>query len=410
MNVCPTASLPISRAPCYSHRMARKKSAKYLAAEPKVPTRRARKTPEPQASADSPRDSRTRRHAPSGSGELREEAPPYRAVTHSSPPKLRFIDLFAGIGGIRLGLERAGGVCVFSSEWDAEAAQTYEAYFGERPAGDITKVPNSAVPDHDILAGGFPCQAFSIIGGMKGFSDTRGTLFFEIERILRAKQPKAFLLENVKNLASHDGGRTFKVILEHLKALGYHVHWRILNALNFNLPQKRERVIIVGFKENHPFEWPASQPLRKKLADVLESDEDVNKKHFASEKMRLSVQARLQGKHLPPEPWISHENKAGNISPLPYSCALRAGASYNYLLVNGRRRLTPRENLRLQGFPEDFPTVVSDGAIRKQCGNSVPVAVIEAVAKQLVCALKRPPISINGAPLRIEHGQFEIAF
>jgi len=161
---------------------------------------------------------------------------------------LTFIDLFAGIGGIRLGLERAGCICKFSSEWDEEAAQTYEAYFHERPAGDITKVDSSQIPDHDILAGGFPCQAFSIMGDMKGFGDTRGTLFFEIERILRDKSPRAFLLENVRNLVSHDRGRTFKVILGRLRDLGYSVHWKILNALDFNLPQKRERVIIVGSK------------------------------------------------------------------------------------------------------------------------------------------------------------------
>lgn len=341
---------------------------------------------------------------------LSEDSAPDGTNTKKTDSKLRFIDLFAGIGGIRLGFERAGGKCVFSSEWDSDATKSYEAYFGDKPAGDITKIQNSDIPDHDILAGGFPCQAFSIIGGMKGFGDTRGTLFFEIERILRAKQPRAFLLENVRNLVSHDKGQTFKVILEHLKLLGYHVHWRILNALHYNLPQKRERVIIVGFKENHPFEWPQQQPLKNTLAAVLEPDEAVNKKHFASEAVRLSVEARLVGKNLPPAPWICHENKAGNISPLPFSCALRAGASYNYLLVNGIRRLTPRENLRLQGFPEDFPTVVPDSAIRKQCGNSVPVSMIEAVAKKVVAALSEKPLEINGTPLRIDAGQFEMLF
>jgi DNA (cytosine-5)-methyltransferase 1 len=337
----------------------------------------------------------------------REDATPYGA---NMDEKLSFIDLFAGIGGIRLGMERAGAQCVFSSEWDAEAAQTYTAHFGDKPNGDITKIANSDIPAHDILAGGFPCQAFSIIGEMKGFGDTRGTLFFEIERILRAKQPRAFLLENVRNLVAHNKGQTFKVILEHLKLLGYYVYWRILNALDFNLPQKRERVIIVGFKENHPFDWPQPKPLRKTLVDILEADKMVNKKHFASEKVRISVEARLAGKNLPPIPWICHENKAGNISPLPFSCALRAGASYNYLLVNGLRRLTPRENLRLQGFPEDFPIVVSDSAVRKQCGNSVPVAMIEAVAQKVVAALKKRPLEFNGIPVQQKDGQLEMIF
>ena len=382
-----------------------KKITKPLKAKP-----RAKPAAEPKVSGRRKKQSPPSKKAYDDSSVLREDAAPYGAKDTRTGSKLRFIDLFAGIGGIRLGLERAGGKCVFSSEWDSDATKTYEAYFGDKPAGDITKIQNSDVPDHDILAGGFPCQAFSIIGGMKGFGDTRGTLFFEIERILRAKHPKAFLLENVRNLVSHDKGQTFKVILEHLKLLGYHVHWRILNALHYNLPQKRERVIIVGFKENHPFEWPQHQPLKKTLAAILEPDEAVNKKHFASEAVRLSVEARLAGKKLPPVPWICHENKAGNISPLPYSCALRAGASYNYLLVNGRRRLTPRENLRLQGFPEDFPTVVPDSAIRKQCGNSVPVAMIEAVAKQVVAALGEKPLQMNGTPLRIDAGQFEMLF
>lgn len=343
-------------------------------------------------------------------GDLNEEPRSLTNCTDAARPNFKFIDLFAGIGGIRIGLERAGCDCVFSSEWDADAAKSYAAYFGDTPAGDITKISSHEIPDHDILAGGFPCQAFSIIGEMKGFGDTRGTLFFEIERIIRAKQPQAFMLENVRNLVSHDKGNTFKVILQHLKMLGYHVHWQILNALDFNLPQKRERVIIVGFKDNHPFEWPNPQPLTTTLKEVLEKDEDVPKKHFASESVRESVEARLIGKELPSPPWICHENKAGNISPLPYSCALRAGASYNYLLVNGKRRLTPRENLRLQGFPEDFPLVVADSAIRKQCGNSVPVKMIEAVAKNIVEALKERPIQMNGAPLRIASGQVEILF
>jgi len=321
--------------------------------------------------------------------------------------KFRFIDLFAGIGGIRIGLQQAGGKCVFSSEWDEEAATSYQAYFGEKPHGDITKIESESIPDHDILAGGFPCQAFSIMGDKKGFADTRGTLFFEVERILRDKAPKAFILENVKNLVSHDGKRTFRVILQKLSSLGYHVHWRVLNALDFNLPQKRERVVIVGFKKNHPFVWPSPQENTKTLALVLEPDDQVPAKYFASKKVAESVAMRLKGKKTPPKPWICHENKAGNISPLPYSCALRAGASYNYLLVNGIRRLTPRENLRLQGFPDDFPTVVSDSAIRKQAGNSVPVPMIAAVVKQIVAALGSKPLDVNGVPVRIMEHQME---
>ena len=147
-----------------------------------------------------------------------------------------FIDLFAGIGGIRLGFESIGGKCVFSSEWDKYAQDTYEANFGERPEGDITKINIKTIPEHNILLGGFPCQAFSICGNQKGFSDTRGTLFFNIEEILRIKKPYAFMLENVKNLRSHDKGRTFKILLEHLENLGYYVHHTILNSLDFGIP------------------------------------------------------------------------------------------------------------------------------------------------------------------------------
>lgn len=158
-----------------------------------------------------------------------------------------FIDLFAGLGGIRLGFEYAGGKCVFSSEWDKSAQQSYFANFGEIPHGDITCIDSSKIPHFDILCAGFPCQPFSIIGDKQGFRhETQGTLFFEIERILRDKMPQAFMLENVRNLISHDKGRTFAIILEHLKNLGYFIHYQVLNALDFGLPQKRERIIICG--------------------------------------------------------------------------------------------------------------------------------------------------------------------
>jgi site-specific DNA-cytosine methylase len=252
-------------------------------AKKQMPTLRSNPLAEPKSGGSIKKQTVVRKKVNNESSKLREETVPYLAKDTEFNSKLRFIDLFAGIGGIRLGLERAGAKCVFSSEWDSDANKTYEAYFGDKPAGDITKIKNTDIPDHDILAGGFPCQAFSIIGGMKGFGDTRGTLFFEIERILRAKSPRAFLLENVRNLVSHDKCQTFKVILEHLKLLGYHVHWRVLNALHYNLPQKRERVIVVGFKENHPFEWPKHQPLEKTLSAILEPDEEVNRK-----KLRLN--------------------------------------------------------------------------------------------------------------------------
>ena len=166
----------------------------------------------------------------------------------------KFIDLFAGIGGIRLGFESVGGTCVFSSEWDTSACETYKANFGEQPAGDITKVKSDDIPDFDILLAGFPCQPFSIIGDKEGFNhETQGTLFFEIERILKDKNPAAFMLENVRNLTAHDNGNTFRVIRDHLQALGYHVYAKVLNALDFGVPQRRERIIIVGFLDDVNF-------------------------------------------------------------------------------------------------------------------------------------------------------------
>lgn len=300
----------------------------------------------------------------------------------------KFIDLFAGIGGIRLGFESVGGQCVFSSEWDSAACKTYEANFGEKPEGDITKIASEDIPDFDILLAGFPCQPFSIIGAKEGFNhETQGTLFFEIERILRDKQPPAFMLENVRNLTAHDKGRTFKIILEHLEALGYHVHYKVLNALDYGVPQKRERIIIVGFKEDVPFVFPEPIPFdtRKTLGCVLEKQ--VDSKYYVKPEIRAKRLERLKDKSYP-KPYISHENISGSITPHPYSSALRAGASANYILINDERRPTERELLRLQGFPDTFKVVVSYSQLRHQTGNSVAVPVIEAVAKQMIAALK----------------------
>jgi DNA (cytosine-5)-methyltransferase 1 len=320
----------------------------------------------------------------------------------------KFIDLFAGIGGMRIAFERVGGKCVFSSEWDVQAQKTYEANFGEVPAGDINKIKNETIPKHDILLAGFPCQPFSIIGNKKGFSDTRGTLFFEIERILSYHKPHGFLLENVKQLVSHDKGRTFKVILEHLDNLGYFVHWKVLNSLDFGIPQKRERILIVGFIKDYDFKFPKVSESSLSLKDILEDDATIDPKHFASKKILEQRIAKVQGKKIY-YPSIWHENKGGNIGIHPFSCALRAGASYNYLLVNGVRRLTPRENLRLQGFPDSFKIVVTDSEVRKQAGNGVTITVIEAVARQMIRSIKenRSAIKQTNLFLNSSNGQYK---
>ena len=302
--------------------------------------------------------------------------------------RVRFIDLFCGIGGFRFGAEQAlstGGVpaeCVFSSDIDPHAQLAYSANFGEKPTGDLTKVASEEIPDHDLLLAGFPCQPFSIMGDAKGFEDTRGTLFFEIARILKAKRPEAFVLENVKQLASHDSGRTLSKILATLDDLGYSRSFKILNALDFGLPQKRERIFIVGFRSDVAFEWPLPGIPMTPLADILETE--VSPRHFASEAIRAS---RFEQCQPVSEPTIWHENKSGHISAYPYSCALRAGASYNYLLVNGERRLTSRELLRLQGFPESYNIVSTHGQVRRQAGNAVPVPLVRAIVHKVSEAL-----------------------
>lgn len=301
-----------------------------------------------------------------------------------------FIDLFAGIGGIRLGFEKVGAKCVFSSEWDKNAAQTYFDNFKEYPAGDITKITPNTIPDFDILCAGFPCQPFSIIGDKSGFKhETQGTLFFEIERILEAKQPRAFMLENVKNLTAHNQGQTLKIILEHLEALGYFVYSKVLNALDFGLPQKRERIIICGFKENVFFSFP--QPFReiKTLDDILESSVDM--KYYVKDSIKQSRIKRMK-KHIA-RPYITHENVGGSITPHHYSCALRAGASANYLLVNNERRLTEKEMLRLQGFPDNYAINMPYTQAKQQIGNSVPVPLIQAVAREMINALHQHNIA-----------------
>lgn len=298
---------------------------------------------------------------------------------------IKFIDLFCGIGGFRIAMDEACKEnniipsCVFSSDIDKYCQDSYENNFGERPYGDITKVDLDLIPKHDILYAGFPCQPFSIIGQMKGFDDTRGTLFFHIANILKEKKPKAFILENVKQLVGHNNGQTLKVIIKTLEDLGYHVQYSVLNALDYGLPQKRERIIIVGHKDPIVFTYP--DPVRpfKPLSKILEKK--VDQKHYASDYIKNKRKGAHKSSY---KISVWHENKSGNISSYPYSCALRAGASYNYLLVNGERRFTPREMFRLQGFPDSYKIIDNDTQARKQAGNAVPVNIVKAVILKLL--------------------------
>lgn len=297
-----------------------------------------------------------------------------------------FADLFCGIGGFHYAAASFGLRCVFACDIDEEASRQYEWNFGVVPEGDITQISSEDIPEHDILFAGFPCQPFSIIGNRDGMKDSRGTLIYEIVRILEAKQPRAFVLENVRQLTTLGGGRTMNAILSALAEAGYECDWKILNALDYGLPQKRERVIFVGFRDRslELFNWPEIEGAYKPLAEILETDPDP--RHFVSDRIRTRRRIKHQSEVVPS---IWHENKGGNISSHPFSCALRAGASYNYLLVNGERRLTPREQLRLQGFPEEFEVIGNDSQIRKQTGNAVPVPMVQAVIKEVLNAASK---------------------
>lgn len=295
---------------------------------------------------------------------------------------LTFADMFCGIGGFHQAAKQLGMECVFACDIDEDCRKVYEHNHGIQPASDICRLDPHTIPTHDILCAGFPCQPFSIIGNGAGFGDARGTLFFELAKIIDAKMPSAFVLENVKQLASHDKGRTLARIIQILKELGYTVDYKIFNALNFGVPQKRERILIVGFKGNiSGFNWPTRKVPMIPLSEILEKQPD--KHHFVSDRIKNK---RLAHHKPATTPSIWHENKSGNIGSYPYSCALRAGASYNYLLVDGKRRLTPREMLRLQGFPETFDIIGTDAQIRKQAGNSVPVPMVKAVLERVLHA------------------------
>ena len=298
---------------------------------------------------------------------------------------LKYVDLFCGIGGFRVATEivckeyQIEPLCVFSSDIDRDAIASYEANYGEKPYGNITKISAEEIPEHNILYAGFPCQPFSICGKLEGFEDIRGTLFFDIARILKEKKPYSFVLENVKQLKGHRSGKTLLRIIEILEDIGYHTHYKILNALDFGLPQKRERIFIVGFLDPIEFEW-IEEKTPISLAEILE--QNVVSSYYASEKIRNNRISKYKGK-IKDYPTIWHENKSGHISAYPYSCSLRAGASYNYLLVNGERRLTEREMLRLQGFPDSFKVDRSYSAMRKLVGNSVAIPCVTSVIRSI---------------------------
>lgn len=316
-------------------------------------------------------------------------------------PTFKFIDLFAGIGGIRMAYQNNGGKCVFTSEWDTYAKKTYEANFGEVPFGDITQISEKNIPDHDILLGGFPCQPFSIAGVSKkkslgrkhGFLDeTQGTLFFDIARIIKHKKPKAFMLENVKNLVSHDKKKTFKVIIKTLEKLGYNVYHKVLNG-KYYVPQNRERIIIVGFKKTvfkskETFEFPDPKEANFVFKEILESK--VDDKYTLSDKLWSYLQEHAR----------KHKAKGNgfgfgmtDLNGISRTISARYYKDGSEILIPQKgknpRKLTPRECARLQGFPDKFIIPVSNNQAYKQFGNSVVTPLIEAVAKNIVKELSK---------------------
>lgn len=332
---------------------------------------------------------------------------------------LRTIDLFAGIGGIRLAFQNLGASCVFSSEWDKYSRKTYAANFGELPRGDITKIAGSIIPDHDILLAGFPCQAFSQAGLRKGFGDTRGTLFFDIQKILAAKRPRMFLLENVKQLRGHDKGKTLQTILDILRGkqaeaprglklskevqsalltkLNYWVDFRVLRSADFGVPQNRERVYVVGFDRAYygdadfdtMFSWPPATGLPTSVRQILQSHNEVDDKYTISQRLldghiRRKKEHRKKGNGFGFSVFTPNQPYTNTISARYYKDGREILIDQSDL---GRRprKLTPRECARLQGYPDEFIVdAVSDAQAYRQFGNSVSVPVVQAVASRML--------------------------
>lgn len=328
---------------------------------------------------------------------------PFRAT---ESPKFTFIDLFAGIGGFRIAMQNLGGKCVFSSEWDAQAQKTYMLNFGDVPFGDITKEnTKSYIPDNfDVLCAGFPCQAFSLAGKRLGFEETRGTLFFDVAEIIRRKRPKAFFLENVKGLLIHDKGKTIQTILKVLREdLDYFVpDPQIVNAMNFGVPQHRERVYIVGFRKDQnvkEFTYPAPTDKTKTFADIKET-KTVSAKYYLStqyvktlvaHKERHAAKGNGFGYEIIPDDGVANAIVVGGMGRernlvrdhrlTDFTPVTNIKGEVNR---EGIRRMTPREWARLQGFPDNFIIGVADASAYKQFGNSVAVPAIQATAEEII--------------------------
>lgn len=296
----------------------------------------------------------------------------------------KFIDLFAGIGGIRIPFDEIGGKCVFTSEWDKFAQKTYHANFGELPHGDITQIDPKDIPKFDLLLAGFPCQPFSNAGLKKGFDDTRGTLFFNIAQIVKHHKPKALFLENVKGLLSHNKGDTFTTIKRVLEEdLGYKVHFQVHNAKDFGVPQNRQRIFIIALRDDYEFTFAEPQNIPVKVGDILEKK--VDPKYTISDKLWAGAQRR-KAEHIAKGNGFGYSLFNAK-SPHTSTISARYYKDGSEILIEQKgknpRKVTPREAARLQGFPEEFVIPVSDVQAYKQFGNAVAVPAIRSVAGKL---------------------------
>jgi DNA (cytosine-5)-methyltransferase 1 len=314
----------------------------------------------------------------------------------SALSSFKFIDLFAGIGGFHLALSSFGANCIFASEWDTHAQDVYEKNFKIRPTGDVTKISESDIPAHDILCGGFPCQAFSISGKQNGFSDTRGTLFFDIVRIVKFHTPKILILENVANFEKHDNGRTLQVVLDSLKELDYQVFYKVLNASYFGVPQSRERIYFVCFRNDlnvNNFKFPNDDGDAIYLRDVLLSDQEFDESIYLSRSdiifnKNKTIENKLFNFNNLKPIRLGSVNKGGQGERIydinGHAITLSAygggiGAKTGLYLINGKvRKLLPKECSRIQGFPDDFKISESSSQAYKQFGNSVAIELLMA--------------------------------
>lgn len=313
--------------------------------------------------------------------------------------RFTFIDLFAGLGGFRVALESLGANCVYSSEWDKHVSEVYQENFGDTPDGDITKVDENSIPEHDILCAGFPCQAFSISGKQLGFEDSRGTLFFDVARIVKAKKPKVVFMENVKNFASHDNGKTLLVVKSVMEELGYNFYQKVLNAKDYGIPQNRERIYMVCFRKDlniKKFEFPRPFVLERYVEDFLINDES-SVEHLYIQRPDTFLNGVEDTKYSKKTIRLGIVNKGGqgeriySTKGIAITLSANGGgvfAKTGGYLINGKtRKLHPRECARLMGFPESYKISKSPNQAYKQFGNSVVIDVLQLIAQEIALAM-----------------------